>query len=311
MDKKIDIIVTYVNPSLPAWQEEFLEWKQKERTSGHFLGTEQATGECRFRNWDTLKFWFRGVERNLTWINNIFLVIEDESHIPEWLNTSHPQLKIVYHRDYIPNELLPTFNSNTIEMFFYRIEELEDLYLLSNDDMFFANPVPKEYFYKNGYIIKDKAMALYRQGKNEFERTLDNNHRLLVQNKKINNRYQYIPSHLVEIHQKSLEKKFVELNYKTIYAGLAFSHFRYITNHTNWMFNDLLKSLSNTRNSSLVYKHSYFTNLVSDGHFDTKKAAHAEMLCLNDTPKTNFEKAQPYMYSFLESIFPFKSSFEK
>ncbi|MBO7078188.1 MAG: hypothetical protein J6W64_00065 [Bacilli bacterium] len=36
--------------------------------------------------------------------------------MPKWLNRDHPKLRIVYHKDFIPNDLLPMFNGPAIEM---------------------------------------------------------------------------------------------------------------------------------------------------------------------------------------------------
>ena len=132
----------------------------------------------------------------------------------------------------MPAEFLPTFNSNAIEMFFYRIPELSDLYLLSNDDSFVINPLPKTRFYDDG-IVKNKTTTWFVRQNGEFFRTLCNNHSLLVKNHVIGDRYKFIDSHLIEIHQKSLEEKFITKNYDAIYKSLASSHFRHIINYTN------------------------------------------------------------------------------
>lgn len=310
MTPQIDIIVTYVDPLVKEWQEEKEFWEKEEQKQKKILTSQQNTGECRYRNWDTFKYWFRGVEKNIPWINNIFLVIEDEKHIPEWLNIDHPKLKIIYHKDYIPQELLPTFNSNTIEMFFYKIPELADLYILSNDDMFIINQLPRKYFYDEG-IVKDKAVTWYRPQSGEFNRTLENNHKLLVKNKLINSNYKFIPSHLLELHQKSLEQNFITKNYDDIYKSLAYSHFRHVVNCTNWVLSDVLKATKTVKNNSGIYRHSYFVNIRANGTFDINRAKNCEMLCLNDCPETDFNKAKENVIKFFEEKFPKKSSFEK
>lgn len=309
MIPQIDIVVTYVDPRVKEWQEEHEFWEKTEMVQKKLLSSKQNTGDCRYRNWDTLKYWFRGVEKNMPWINKVFLIVENEKHIPEWLNINHPKLKIVYHRDYMPVELLPTFNSNAIEMFFYKIPELSDLYLLSNDDCFVINPLPETMFYDEG-IVKNKTTTWFVRQTGEFNRTLCNNHSLLVKNNIISNSYKFVDSHLIELHQKSLEEKFIIKNYDVIYKSLASSHFRHITNYTNWMLSDLLKAQKTTKNNPYIYKKSYFVN-IRGGSFDIQKAKISEMLCLNDHPETDFEKAKITVHKFLEEVLPEKSSFEK
>ena len=71
-------------------------------------------------------------------------------HLPEWLDTTNPKLHIVNHKDYIPEEFLPTFNANTIELNLHRIEGLADQFVYFNDDMFVTNYVKPAEFFKNG-----------------------------------------------------------------------------------------------------------------------------------------------------------------
>ena len=51
------------------------------------------------------------------------------------------------HRDFIPAEYLPTFNSNTIELNIHRIEGLADRFVLFNDDTFLTRGCRPEDFF--------------------------------------------------------------------------------------------------------------------------------------------------------------------
>ena len=55
---------------------------------------------------------------------------------PDWLNLDHPKLKLVTHKEFMPNEYLPTYNSAAIELNLHRIEGLSENYLYFNDDMY-------------------------------------------------------------------------------------------------------------------------------------------------------------------------------
>ena len=50
------------------------------------------------------------------------------------------------HSEFIPNELLPTFNSHMIEAYLYRIKGLSDIYLYSNDDILCLHEVAIDHF---------------------------------------------------------------------------------------------------------------------------------------------------------------------
>ena len=58
----------------------------------------------------------------MPFVRNVHLVVSGKTQVPEWASD---RLKVVTHRDIIPEEFLPTFNSTTIEMFLHRIPELD------------------------------------------------------------------------------------------------------------------------------------------------------------------------------------------
>ena len=139
MDNKIDFLITWVDESDKVWQDE----------RGHYAALlHKEIDECRFRNWGTLRYWFRGVEKYAPWVNKIFFVTC--GHLPEWLDINHPKLQIVKHSDFIPAEYLPTFNSYVIESYFHKIKGLSERFVYFNDDMFLIDSVKPEHFFKDG-----------------------------------------------------------------------------------------------------------------------------------------------------------------
>ena len=73
----------------------------------------------------------------MPFVRNIILIVARESQVPDWIDTNN--VRIVYHKDFIPKEFLPTFNSCTIESFLYNIPDISDRFLYFNDDMFALN----------------------------------------------------------------------------------------------------------------------------------------------------------------------------
>lgn len=139
-ENKIDFVITWVDGQDPQWQEEKIKYQDKS-------SSEYAVGEARYRDWDLLKYWFRGVEENAPWVNKIHFVTW--GHVPSWLNTKHPKLNIVYHTDFIPNKFLPTFSSHVIELNLHRINSLQEAFVYFNDDMFVIDKVQEEAFFIN------------------------------------------------------------------------------------------------------------------------------------------------------------------
>lgn len=147
MNTEIDIIVPWVDGSDPEWQ------KVKKVSRERYCPEETSDSNIRFESWDNLKYWFRAVERFMPWVHKIFFVTW--GHLPDFLDTEHSKLKIVKHEDYIPEVYLPTFNSNTIEMNYHRIEELSENFILFNDDMIPLQPIDKEYYFLDDQVCDE------------------------------------------------------------------------------------------------------------------------------------------------------------
>lgn len=141
MDNKIDFVITWVDNSDLKWRKEFEYYSANE-------GRTINTDACRYRDWGTLRYWFRGVEKFAPWVNKIYFVTY--GHLPKWLNVNNPKLVIVKHEDFIPSEYLPTFSSDAIEFFFHNIKDLSDRFVYFNDDMFLIDSVSPDRFFKKG-----------------------------------------------------------------------------------------------------------------------------------------------------------------
>lgn len=144
----IDFVMPWVNGSDKAWQEEFGKWL-KLYTPAIADSSVQSGGDAseeRYRDWDMLRYWFRGVERFAPWVRTVHFLTW--GHLPAWMNTSHPKLNIVNHKDFIPQEYLPTFSSCPIELNIHRIEGLSGKFVYFNDDMVFCRPVNEDRFFK-------------------------------------------------------------------------------------------------------------------------------------------------------------------
>ena len=141
---RIDMVIPWVDGSDPEWVKE----KNK------FLGTKAITAntaENRFRDWGLMKYWFRSLEMYAPWIHTVHFVTW--GHLPDFLDISCQKLHIVNHRDYIPEEYLPTFNSHTLELNMHKIPGLSEHFIYSNDDFFLTRTVkPSDFFdLKTGY----------------------------------------------------------------------------------------------------------------------------------------------------------------
>ncbi len=159
MANDIDFVVTWVDGNDPEWQN----------TRAKFLGNITSgdnSGENRYRDWDLMRYWFRGVEKFAPWVRKVYFVTCGQK--PEWLNAECSKLVLVDHKDYMPEESLPTFNSNAIEVGIHKIKDLSNNFVLFNDDFFPVAPMTPEDFFVNG-VPCDYAALDCLTPSNDFE----------------------------------------------------------------------------------------------------------------------------------------------
>lgn len=139
----MDIALTYVDGRDVIWQESYAE------------AVGRVINPKRFRDWGTLKYLLRGVQKYLPFVENVYLVVSSRSQVPEWVNWDN--VHVVLHDEIIPAEYLPTFNSATIEMFLHRIPGLSEEYIYFNDDIFPVRECKPTDFFVDGKIVAKPA----------------------------------------------------------------------------------------------------------------------------------------------------------
>lgn len=162
---KIDFVLPWVDGSDPKIQK-----KQRQFESSN----EQNGAETnRFRDYGTLKYWFRAVFKYAAWVNHIYLITDHQ--VPEFLNLDNPKLTIIDHQQYIPEKYLPTFNSNTIELNLHRIPDLAEHFVLLNDDLFLNAAIRPDYFFDSEGLPKYAAVLRPIMPRTQFDHIFLNN----------------------------------------------------------------------------------------------------------------------------------------
>lgn len=169
---QIDFVITWVDMNDEKWQSDFAKY------SGKINKFKNEVTEARFRDYGLLKYWFRGVEQFAPWVRKIHFVTCGQK--PEWLDANHPKIQMVDHKDYIPNEFLPVFNSSLIEIYLNKIPDLAEKFVYFNDDFFIINNITPERFFKND-IVNDIAAFRTNLGMSLWSKCLKNNIRLINQ----------------------------------------------------------------------------------------------------------------------------------
>lgn len=158
---EIDVVYTWVNGSDPELVDSLDHWKQVElgiephRTNR----SDSRSGAHRFRDQEELRYSLRSVMEFAPWVRKIFIVTNGQ--VPSWLDTSHPRIRVVSHREIFSNSSwLPTFSSPSIESQLHHIPGLSQHFLYLNDDVMFSSPVfPADFLVESPRALESWALS--------------------------------------------------------------------------------------------------------------------------------------------------------
>jgi hypothetical protein len=146
-EPSIDIVYLWVDGNDPVWRA-----KRHRAALGMDAAQTEALApfgnvEGRFRDNDELRYSLRALERFFPDHGHVYLVTDEQT--PPWLRDSS-RLTVVSHRDLLPADRLPTFDSGNIESYIHRIPGLSERYFYLNDDVFFGAPVRLDHWFWPG-----------------------------------------------------------------------------------------------------------------------------------------------------------------
>lgn len=291
----MDIVITYVNGLDPLWQKDYEQY------------TNIPILEKRFRDWNTLRYLFRGIETNMPFIRKVFLVVSKDSQVPTWINRN--KVEIVLHKDIIPAEYLPTFNSNTIEMHLHRIKELDEHFLYFNDDMFPIAPCEPTDFFRDGQIVikfSKHFLAL-----DMFKSICKNSNNLARKALGLKPSYIFLrPQHICSPMLKSQCKEVYQKVQSEIIASLTRT--RTAENYTQYLFLDYINLKGMAINKKISKKH--FSTAIASAETIKKFILHPnrKLMCVNDVrlSEKRYQKLHTTILDAFDKRFPKKSIFE-
>jgi len=145
-DKEIDVVITWVNGSDLSFNRKLAKhYKEFQASRGVRGASTKEIDPKRFLDSEELRFCLRSIEKFAPWVRMVYIVTNGQQ--PHWLDTEHPQVKLVSHdRIFIDSSHLPTFSSPAIESNLHNIPGLSEHFLYLNDDIIFGQPVDKEDF---------------------------------------------------------------------------------------------------------------------------------------------------------------------
>ncbi|MCD4526707.1 stealth conserved region 3 domain-containing protein [Nocardioides sp. cx-173] len=139
----VDVVYTWVDGSDPEWDAG--RRRRLAESTDEAVQSPAASGQARYLERGELRASMRSVHLFAPWVRRIHLVTAGQ--VPAWLDTEHPMVRVVDHRELLPPEALPTFSSHAIETALHRIDGLAEHFLYLNDDMVLGRPTrPERWF---------------------------------------------------------------------------------------------------------------------------------------------------------------------
>lgn len=330
MKNDIDFVILWVDGNDSDWQK---------KKAGYLPKANDDISASRYRDWGMLRYWFRSVEKNASWVRRIHFVTDDQ--IPEWMNTEHPKLHIVSHRDYIPEENLPLFNSSAIEIGMGNIPQLADHFVFFNDDTLLNAPITPEYYFDGGVPVDMAGLTRIGPVRTTFGHLLQNDHALI--NRHFCKR-EVICNNFLKWYNPKYGKTFLRTLLHSSgkdFSGFVIPHLSvpYRKSDIERVWEAEREMLSETQThrfrSNLDLNHfvyRYWRLCVGDFAPRKSKGTYISLrdmdsvrsvekslknrkcpeLCLNDNWENgDFENAKNQLLTLLEKKYPQKSSFEK
>ena len=290
----IDFVFPYVTSDDPAWQQLY-----KAALTG--TETDWSAGIERFRDNGMLKYLFRSLEKNMPWINQVHMIVMSDSQVPSWLDRS--KVDIIYHNEFLPNNLLPTFNSSTIETFLPLLPRVSNTFIYSNDDLIPFKALSPEFFFNYGKPIYSIQLGDFRPtAPGDVLRRKDYN---LIMN--TNENRIVITQHGPLVYKKAWIKECYN-KYEDILIKSC-SKFREDQNYNQYLYAFYQMMKKNIINSEKKIK-SYIARTNKISTIIAEDFKKNDFVCINDdnnTSKQDWDK----IISKIDAIFPNKSKYEK
>ena len=308
----IDLVYLWVDGNNPEWQAKraaFLDGK-----------TENSLTNYRsYLNNDELKYSLRSIERYAPWVRNIFILTDNQE--PKWLDISNPKIKIIDQNDILPNKSLPCFNSNVLEHFLYKIPNLSEYFLLSNDDMFLNRTVlPDTFFAADGFPIIRLNQKPFRRFRWFLrEQILKKPHKLyskalfnaaeLVKNK-FGVFYNGLPHHNIDSYLKSDCLRVSEQIFKDEIDIMKMNHVRSSNDIQRVIYSYVALAEKRGHLHHVSSKDSLHVHIQKERHYERLEKINPTFFCMNDTEYAD-DNDRMKLKEWLNNRFPKKSQFEK
>lgn len=299
----MDIVIPFVTCKDKVWMKNLMSFTKPYKSFQDFQYTY-------FYDYGTLKYVLRGIDKFIPYVDNVFLVVSNIEQIPDYVDKS--KVKIVLHKDFIPEEYLPTFQANTIEMFMYNIPGLGEEFLYFNDDMIPVSSIPYEKLFKDGlpcinFIETPPEHEIFYcsffEAMNSVRMCVDKNLEYTGEGLcPVHGPVPYLKSECLKAASYERHK-----NLLTHYT----STFRSQRNLNQYYWCDILYFLKKYNPSDI--KVEYITTREIDDDKFKNISSDANYLCINDwgSDKYPMSKVVEIIKTKMDTVFPDKCKYEK
>lgn len=313
--KDIDIVYLWVNGNDP-------KWRAKRDLCIGVPTQKQDNCTARYADSGELKYSLRSIEKNAPWIHKIYIVTDDQ--VPEWLDTTNPKVQIVDHKDIMPPESLPCFNSSILEHYIHRIPGLSEHFIYSNDDMYLNQPVLASHFfaedgtpiiYMRRKICRKLIMHLVSFFRKKILRKDMNLYVQIVHNaaclveKKYGKYYNCKAHHNMDAYQKSTFEM-VHSIFQTEIASMTPHHMRSMDDYQRSLYSYTALATGRGHLRYVGKSHSFQLNVHKPADYNDFEKVSPIFFCINDSEHAT-DADRKASIDYLNRLFPIPSPFEK
>ena len=302
----MDIVISFVDCKDKVWMKSYLRTIHK--YNGFFPYHQ-------FYNHNTIKYVLRGIDEFIPYVNNVFIVVSNIEQVPDYIDQS--KVKIVLHKDFIPEKYLPLFNSTAIELFLHKIPGLGEEFVYFNDDMIPISHISYDDFFKDGIPCisfnteqRDKTPAYkhcvlsFYEAKNTVEILTDKE----IDTKDIELQ---IPQHSPTSLLKSVCDEASNIERHNSLLDFYITNIRMPRNINQYYWADILYFKKQYTASNIK---SYYTSTLDIKDVDIEEVKKEnKFICINDygSDEMSLSQIDDIIKLKLDTIFKNKSKYEK
>lgn len=160
----MDYVIPMVFDEDPWWQSDYMRLGRVYHRTAYY--------SINFRSWGIEHYLIKAVKKYMPFVETIHIILSRESQVQDWMLDEG--VHIVLHKDFVPDEFLPTFNSRTLEMFLHRIPGLSEQFIYGNDDIIPLSPLKEEDFFRDGLPVQLYEFREYPDNPSNFQQPCQN-----------------------------------------------------------------------------------------------------------------------------------------